>query len=256
MPHFTHAAAPAALWILHSTLIVAPSCLALLLLLLHWRSRDQLRPKVARILIPKHGMQGPLAAFLRHQYHLQSKIIPSTCVSGFVLHLLATEDECCRRRRWWRYQDILGPCPASNQLWSIRWRRPEECKVCLSNASPHMGEKRNACDYQCLVLPQPTLSLLSKPYRLLMCRYVFDYPPSWKVETVGKVIILQGQMVWMAHQCSVYHGMKVIVSDKALAMQNEKGMQGIDCRVRNKIKGRLSWRALQEALRSLDMLWR
>ena len=120
----------------------------------------------------------------------------------------------------------------------------------------HMGEKRNACNYQCMVLPQPTSSLLSKPYRLLMCRYVFDYPPSWKVETVGKVIILQGQMVWMAHQCSVYHGMKVIVSDKALAMQNEKGMQGIDCRVRNKTKGRLSWRALQEALRSLDMLWR
>ena len=111
-----------------------------------------------------------------------------------------------------------------------------------------MGEKCNACDYHCMVLPQPTLSLLSKPYGLLMCRYVFDYPPSWKVETVGKVISLQGQRFWMAYQCSVYHGMKVFVSDKALAMQNEKGMQGIDCRVRNKIKGRSSRHALQEAL--------
>ena len=94
MPHFTHVAAPAAQWTLQSILIVEPSCLALLLLLLHWRSRDQLRPKVARILIPKHGMQGPLAAFLRHQYYLQSKNVPSTCVSGFVPHLLATEVEC------------------------------------------------------------------------------------------------------------------------------------------------------------------
>ncbi|CAK0736242.1 hypothetical protein CVIRNUC_000714 [Coccomyxa viridis] len=39
-------------------------------------------------------------------------------------------------------------------------------------------------------------------------KYVFDYPPSWKVETVGK---------------------------------NEKGMQGIDCRVRNKIKGQSAY---------------
>ena len=62
----------------------------------------------------------------------------------------------------------------------------------------------NACNCHCMVMPQPTLSLLSKPYRLLMCRYVFDYPPSWKVETVGKVIILQGQKIWMAYQCSVY----------------------------------------------------
>ncbi|CAL5227894.1 g10935 [Coccomyxa viridis] len=39
-------------------------------------------------------------------------------------------------------------------------------------------------------------------------KYAFEYPASWKVETVGK---------------------------------NEKGMQGIDCRVRNKIKGQSAY---------------
>ena len=80
MPHFTHAAAPAAQWILHSISIVEPSCLALLLLLLHWRSRVQLRPKVARILIPKHGMQAPLQLFCAISMVCSPKMFLDMCV--------------------------------------------------------------------------------------------------------------------------------------------------------------------------------
>ena len=81
-----------------------------------------------------------------------------------------------------------------------------------------------------------------------MRRYVFDYPPSWKVETVGKVNNLQRQRIWMAHQHSVYCLVRSTGCDKALAMQNEKGMQGIDCRVRNKIKGWIFWHACKKLL--------
>ena len=75
----------------------------------------------------------------------------------------------------------------------------------------------------------------SHPRADLACmrRYAFEYPAGWKVETVGKV----SSKVAIVQCClrSAADGRSKSVS---CFKQNEKGMQGIDSRVRNtRIKG-------------------
>ena len=66
-----------------------------------------------------------------------------------------------------------------------------------------------------------------------MRRYAFEYPSGWKVETVGKVCKHES-VSWGIDACDMLPNHPVTLR------QNEKGMQGIDSRVRNtRIKGGL-----------------
>ena len=64
---------------------------------------------------------------------------------------------------------------------------------------------------------------------------------SCKAEALNSMLMLSALLY-------VNHFMRLVNSDKMLAMQNEKGMQGIDCRVRNKIKGWFFWHACRELI--------
>lgn len=119
------------------------------------------------------------------------------------------------------------PLPVLNGMSTATW---EHVAIPMFPATCHRTSN---------LLYQSTVSTLNWSC-CCTCRYAFDYPASWKVETVGKVYLLPSSCQRRFQKKTLSLQMAdCSISDVLGPMQNEKGMQGIDCRVRNKIKGEL-----------------
>ena len=64
-------------------------------------------------------------------------------------------------------------------------------------------------------------------------RYAFEYPAGWKVETVGKVSIASYSTQFAVQTAVSSLQAYYLMRGSCCPVQNEKGMQGIDSRVRN-----------------------